>query len=100
MFVKDCYFLTKQFPTDEKFATVQQICRAASSVYLNPAEGFSRKSEVERKRFFETSRGSLIEINAALDIAEDLGCCHHNELDALGANLTRTFSMLSKLISH
>lgn len=99
-FVKDCYFLTKVFPPEEKFAMVQQIRRAALSVYLNLAEGFSRKSEVERKRFFEISRGSIIEIDAALDIASDLSYCKKEDLVQLGSNLTRTFSMISKLISH
>jgi four helix bundle protein len=70
-FVKECYFLTKTFPSEEKFALVQQIRRAALSVHLNIAEGCSRKSIAERKRFFEVSRGSIIEIDAALDIASD-----------------------------
>jgi len=54
----ECYRLTKQFPNEEKFALVQQIRRAAISVHLNLAEGCSRKSLAERKRFFEISRGS------------------------------------------
>jgi four helix bundle protein len=58
----ECYRITKQFPNEEKFALVQQIRRTATSVHLNLAEGCSRKSEAERKRFFEISRGSLIEI--------------------------------------
>jgi four helix bundle protein len=92
--------LAKGFPQDEKFAMAQQIRRAALSVYLNLAEGFSRKSEAERKRFFEIARGSVIEIDAALDIAQDLSYCKKDDLAHLGANLTRTFSMLCKLISH
>jgi four helix bundle protein len=100
VFVKDCYLLTKNFPAEEKFAMVQQIRRAALSVYLNLAKGFSRKSEVERKRFFEIARGSVIEIDAALDVAEDLGYCQKENILQLGLNLARNFSMLSKLISH
>jgi four helix bundle protein len=49
---------------EERFALAQQIRRAALSVHLNIAEGCSRKSETERKRFFEVSRGSIIEIDA------------------------------------
>ena len=99
-FVKECYFLTKVFPAEEKFAIAQQIRRAALSVHLNLSEGFSRKSENERKRFFEISRGSIIEIDAALDIAQDLGYCQKDKLTELGLCMTRSFSMLSKLISH
>ena len=59
-------------PADEKFGMISQIRRAALSVHLNIAEGASRKSEIERKRFYEIARGSIIEIDAALDIANDL----------------------------
>src|SRR6478752_5308534 len=68
----ECYRVTKVFPSDERFAMVQQIRRAALSVHLNVAEGCSRKSEVERKRFFEIARGSVIEIDAAIGVAYKL----------------------------
>lgn len=67
-FVLECYRITKYLPQDERFAMVQQIRRASLSVHLNIAEGCSRKSEGERKRFFEISRGSVIEIDTALDL--------------------------------
>lgn len=97
-FVKECYFITKQFPSEEKFALVQQIRRAALSVHLNIAEGCSRKSENERKRFFEISRGSIIEIDAALDVCEDLSYCKKEDIKELGLAMVRVFSMLSKMI--
>lgn len=98
LFVKECYFATKSFPEQERFALVQQIRRAALSVHLNLAEGFSRKSPAERKRFFEVSRGSLIEIDAALDLSEDLGYHSKENLQSLGLIMSRCFSMLCKLI--
>ena len=99
-FVKECYFLTKNFPSEERFALVQQIRRAALSVHLNIAEGCSRKSDAERKRFFEISRGSMVEIDATLDIASDLDYCVKESLKELGVSMIRCFSMLSKLISR
>ena len=66
-FVLLCYKETKSFPSEEKFAMVQQIRRAALSVHLNVAEGCSRKSVAERRRFYEIARGSVIEIDTALD---------------------------------
>lgn len=71
-FVLDCYRLSKELTSDEKFGMVSQVRRAAISVHLNITEGASRKSAAERKCFFEISRGSIIEIDAALDIADDL----------------------------
>jgi four helix bundle protein len=68
----ECYKLTKALPSDEKFGMISQIRRAALSVHLNIAEGASRKSDLERKRYYEIARGPVIEIDAALDIANDL----------------------------
>jgi four helix bundle protein len=82
-FVLECYRVTKDFPQEEKFAMVQQIRRAALSAHLNIAEGFSRKSEGERKRFFEVSRGSIIEVDTALDIACELQYKSKNQLEIL-----------------
>lgn len=96
--MKECYLLTKEFPQGERFA-LEQIRRAAMSVHLNLSEGFSRKSETERKRFFEVSRGSIIEIDGALDVAEDLSYCKTENLTQLGICMNRCFSMLSKSIS-
>lgn len=99
-FVLECYRLTKNFPPDERFSLTLQIRRAAISVHLNIAEGCSRRSAPERKRYFEISRGSIIEIDAALDIASDLAYCEKERIQELGLKMTRCFSMLSKLISH
>jgi four helix bundle protein len=52
-------------PPEEKFNMVQQIRRAALSVKLNLAEGSTRRSEAERKRYLEIARGSVVEIDAA-----------------------------------
>ena len=97
----ECYRNTKYFPPDEKYAMVQQIRRAALSVHLNIAEGFSRKSSIERKRYFEIARGSLIEIDTAIDIAVDLKYCLPESVKELGESIVQTFKQLSGLIgSH
>ena len=90
-FILECYRITKDFPQDERFSMVQQIRRAALSVHLNIAEGCSRKSEGERKRFFEVSRGSVIEIDTALDLAHELNYKSEEQLKELGEHLVSTF---------
>lgn len=94
----ECYRVTKQFPTDEKFALVQQMRRAALSVHLNIAEGCSRKSAAERKRYFEIARGSVIEIDTATGIAHKLSYSSLKELQPFGDLITRTFKILSGMI--
>jgi four helix bundle protein len=64
---------------------------------LKIAEGASRKSEIERKRFFEIARGSVVEVDAVLDIANDLGYIKKN-IDSIGVLLIKCFKILSALI--
>lgn len=99
LFVKECYSATKLLPPDERFNLIQQIRRAALSVQLNIAEGSTRKSEIERKRFYEIARGSLVEIDAALDVAEDLEYLQREKLITLGDHMLKCFKILSKFIS-
>jgi four helix bundle protein len=96
----ECYKITKAFPQEEKFALVQQIRRAAISVHLNLAEGCSRKSQAERNRFFEIARGSVIEIDTAIDIAVKLEYVLHENVDVLGENIIKSFKLLSGMITH
>jgi four helix bundle protein len=69
------------------------------SVHLNIAEGASRKSEVEGKRYYEISRGSIIEIDAAIDIANELGYLNNFGLNKLGESMIKCFKLLSGLIN-
>lgn len=94
----ECYKITRQFPTDEKFVMVQQIRRAALSVHLNLAEGSSRKSKIERNRYYEIARGSVIEVDAAIGIAHQLSYASSEQLQPLGESIITTFKLLSGMI--
>lgn len=98
-FVIACYKLINCFPPEERFNMTQQIRRASLSVQLNIAEGASRRSATERRRFYEIARGSLIEIDAALDIAIELKYIAAEEISELGALMTRCFQMLTKMVN-
>ena len=98
-FVLECYRLSKHLPADEKFGMITQIRRAALSVHLNIAEGASRKSEVERKRYFEISRSSVVEIDAAIDIAYELNYLKNLPINLLGEEMVRCFKMLIAMIN-
>ncbi len=99
-FVIECYKLTKHLPSEEKFGMISQIRRASLSVHLNIAEGSSRKSSVERKRYYEISRGSIVEVDPALDVAKELDYLDNFDLKQLEENMIRTFKTLSGMISQ
>ena len=96
----ECYSVTKKFPADERFAMTQQIRRAAISVHLNIAEGSSRKTLAERNRYFEISRGSVIEIDSAIGIAFKLEYVSLEEIGNLGESIIKTFKLLSGIIKR
>jgi four helix bundle protein len=98
--VLSCYKISKLLPQDERFNMTQQLRRAALSVQLNIAEGSSRKSDIERRRFYEISRGSIIEIDTILDIAEELEYFKKEDLMQTGDLIIKTFQMLSKMIVY
>jgi len=69
---KEVYAVSMNLPPEEKFNMIQQMRRAALSAKLNLAEGSTRKSPNERRRFYEVARGSVVEIDAVLETAIDL----------------------------
>jgi len=71
--VKDIYKLSSSFPSDEKYALVQQINKAAVSVASNIAEGTSRNGYQEKIHFINISYSSLMEIVCQTEIAFELG---------------------------
>jgi four helix bundle protein len=96
--VKEAYRISNLLPSEEKFNMVQQVRRAALSVKLNLAEGSTRRSEQERKRYTEIARGSVVEIDAAVETAVDLNYLRLDELNKLNELLNKCFAMLSNMI--
>ena len=97
--VLECYKLSKMLPDDERFALVQQIRRAATSVSLNLAEGCSSKTSPDRRRFFEMARSSVVEIDSIIDHFYDLHYCTKADMQPCGDLLLRIFKMLSSMMS-
>jgi four helix bundle protein len=94
----ECYKLIAVFPKEEKHSLAQQIRRASVSVLLNIAEGSSRISLIERKRFFEIARGSVVEVDTAFQIALHLNYVTELHLEKITLALRESFKKLSTMI--
>ena len=70
--VKNVYTLMKKFPSEERFALLPQISRAAVSVPSNIAEGVSRSSKKEQIHFLNIAYASLMELICQIEISKDL----------------------------
>lgn len=96
--VKEVYNTTKKFPFEERYALTSQLRRASVSVCSNIAEGSSRRTKQEKRRFFEISRSSLVEIDTQLEISMVIEYLQKNQIVELEKYLERVFMMLTKLI--
>ncbi len=67
--IRGIYKAAGFFPKEEQYILTSQIKRAAISVASNNAEGASRISRPEKKRFYEIVRSSLVEIDTQFEIA-------------------------------
>jgi len=98
--VKECYKITARLPAEERFSLIPQIRRAAVSVKLNIAEGASRRSAVERNRFYEISRGSAVEIDAAFETVIDLKYLKEEDFYDAAKALNSSFALITKMITR
>lgn len=71
-FVLEVYIYTSKFPREEIYALTSQFRRAAISIAANIAEGFKRKSNKDKVRFYNISQGSVEECRYYLILSKDL----------------------------
>lgn len=95
--IKLCYQVTKQFPSSELFGLTSQLRRASLSVLLNIVEGDRRKSNKDFYRFLNISDASLTELEACLEVAEELGFIDKQEYQLTEEQRQKTAYMLQAL---
>jgi four helix bundle protein len=69
----EVYRITESFPQSERFGLITQLRRAAVAVASNIAEGHARSTRGEYRNFLSIARGSAIEVEVQLFLAEQLG---------------------------
>ncbi|HAF27758.1 MAG TPA: four helix bundle protein [Bacteroidales bacterium] len=97
-FVLDVYRFTKDFPKDELFGLTSQFRRAAVSIPANIAEGYTRKGEKDKLRFYNIAQGSVEECRYYIILSNDLGYIKNSEIDKLLEEISKMLvSYMSKI---
>jgi four helix bundle protein len=81
--VTEIYRVTERFPKEEAYGLTSQIRRAAVSVPSNIAEGAGHLTRKEFHKFLGYARGSLLELETQILIANNLGYLQASQVSAL-----------------
>ena len=98
-FCIELYGVVKKFSENERYGLITQIQRASTSVPANIAEGWGRGSTKEYIQFLHIARGSLMELETHLIIAQKL-----SYIDTVNANIFQRYiegigKMINQLIN-
>ena len=93
------YRITENFPQKEVFGLISQLRRAAVSVASNIAEGFSRETNKDKKHFYITSKGSVIEIQNQLLISRGIGYLDEKSFQKVAKQTIMVHKLINGLIN-
>lgn len=94
------YELTRQLPKEEIYGLSSQIKRAVVSIPSNIAEGCSRETDKDFKRFLQISLGSSYELETDLIIAERLRFIRSVDVQNFFIDLHAEQRQINRLISR
>jgi four helix bundle protein len=97
--VLEVYRCTQGFPKIETYGLTSQLRRAAVSIPSNIAEGQARLSSGEFKQFLGNARGSLMEVETQVLIAQALGYLERCESEKLLAAAAEVGRILNGLLA-
>jgi len=98
-FAVQVYRATAQFPRHELYGLSQQLRRTAVSVPSNIAEGKGHRSDREFVHFLLHARGSLLEVQTQVMIAQELQYLRSEEAQHLLASANAIGRSLNSLIN-
>ena len=94
------YDVTRSFPKEELYGLVSQMRRAAVSVPSNIAEGKGRLTDRDRAHFYSQARGSLLELETQILIAQRLEYMFEARAKSLIETAAELGRMLNALIER
>jgi four helix bundle protein len=97
--VLDVYRSTNSFPKTETYGLVTQLRRAAVSIPSNIAEGQARLSTAEFKQSLGHARGSLMEVETYVLLAQELGYLERDQSEGLLAGSAEVGRILNGLLN-
>lgn len=92
------YRETEKFPRSELFGLTSQTRRAAISIVSNIAEGQGRPTKGEFRHFLGQARGSLLELETQIEIANDLQYLGEESFRALESHTLQVLGLLNRLL--
>lgn len=95
----EIYNTSKNFPKEEQYQLTDQLCRSASSIPANIAEGQARQTTNEYLQFLYMTRGSVAEAKYHLLLAKDLSYLDEVEYQSLTEDYDSVGKMLNGLIN-
>lgn len=98
--VLEIYKITQDFPKTEMFGLVVQMRRCAVSITSNIAEGFSRRSYMEKTQFYSMALGSLTELQNQLLVAKDVNYITKEQFQPLADQSVIINKLLNGLIKR
>ena len=98
LLVLKIYKITKNFPRDEKYGLIDQMRRAAVSITSNIAEGFYRRTLLDKNNFYSVALSSLAELLNQIIISKDLSYIDNKTYVELDNDVVEVRKLLSGLI--
>jgi len=97
-FVLAVYRLSRTFPRSEIYGLTSQFRRAAVSIAANIAEGFKKRSRMDKLRFYNIAQGSIEESRYYLILVRDLEYGDVSKLIQLLEEVSKLLAAYSQVI--
>jgi four helix bundle protein len=92
------YEVCRKLPKEENYNIISLMKRAGLSVSNNLSEGASRKTKPDKKRFFEISRSSVVEVDNCITASLILNYLEEGDVVQIGNAIVELFKLISGLI--